>query len=259
MGKTAAGAQRSPRRKGGIGVMGTPMNILALSTSTQRGSAAVFDDGAELATVAYADLKGHAERIFAAIDAALAEAGLPRAALSAVACDTGPGSFTGARVGVASVKGIALALGLPVVGVLSLEAMAAAAFGEGAAREGDVVLAAIDAKKSEIFVAAYALDGGSLQPILPPCCRAALPEALTLPGQERRVIVVGEVAAALGPCPALARGPALDLPDAAWVARLAAARLARGAGLDPAALEPTYVRAPDAIPLAAAPGGGSAP
>ena len=234
------------------------MNILALSTSTHRGSAAVFNDGSALATVAYADLKGHAERIFAAIDEALAEAGLSRAALSSVACDTGPGSFTGARVGVASVKGIALGLGLPVVGVLSLEAMAAAAFGQGAAGEGDVVLAAIDAKKNELFVAAYALEDGSLQPILAPCCRAALPEALTLltqptqPTQQRRVVVVGEVAASLGPCPALARGPALDLPDAAWVARLAAARLARGANVDPAALEPTYVRPPDAIPLAAA-------
>lgn len=239
--------------------MGATMNLLALSTSTQRGSAAVFDDGASLATIAYADLKGHAERIFAAIDEALAKAHLHRAELSAVACDTGPGSFTGARVGVASVKGIALALGLPVVGVLSLEAMAAAAFGEDAAGEGDVVLAAMDAKKNEVFLAAYALEDGSLRAILPPCCRAAQPEALTLPGEERRVVVIGEVAAAMDLRLSIARGPALDLPDAAWVARLAAARLAKGAGVDPAALEPTYVRAPDAIPLAGAPQGGPTP
>jgi tRNA threonylcarbamoyladenosine biosynthesis protein TsaB len=239
------------------------MKILALSTSTPRGSAAVFDDGAALAAVAYADLKGHAERIFAAIDAALAEAGVDRAELSAVACDVGPGSFTGARVGVASVKGIALALGVPVVGVVSLEAMAAAAFGERAAGEHDVVLAAIDAKKNELFLAAYALSAGALCPILPPCCCAQLSDALPRMEQERRIVVVGEAVASLDPGVAsrahLARGPALDLPDAVWVARLAAARLAAGAGVDPAVLEPCYVRPPDARPLSFEPEGGPTP
>jgi tRNA threonylcarbamoyladenosine biosynthesis protein TsaB len=233
------------------------MKILALSTSTPRGSAAIFDEGAALAAVAYADLKGHAERIFAAIDAALAEAGVARAELSALACDVGPGSFTGARVGVASVKGIALALGVPVVGVLSLEAMAAAAFGERAAGEGDVVLAAIDAKKNEVFLAAYAFDAEALRPILSPCCCADLSSALPLLGQPRRVVVVGEIAASVdlraAPRVELARGPALDLPCAVWVARLAAARLAAGAGVDPAVLEPFYVRAPDAKPLSFVP------
>src|SRR4051812_25416291 len=107
------------------------MKVLALSTSTPRGSVAVVDDGAVLASVAYVDLKSHAERIFGSIDLALAKAGLERSTIAAVACDLGPGSFTGVRVGVASAKGIALALGVPVFGVSSLEVMAAAAFTEG--------------------------------------------------------------------------------------------------------------------------------
>ncbi len=80
----------------------------------------------------------------------------------------GPGSFTGVRVGVASAKGIAFALGVPVVGVVSLEAMAAAAFAAGEAGAGDVVLAAIDAKKGEVYVAAYGAGGEAL---VAPCAR----------------------------------------------------------------------------------------
>jgi tRNA threonylcarbamoyladenosine biosynthesis protein TsaB len=237
------------------------MKILALSTSTARGSAAVLDDGTALATIAYADIKGHAERIFGALDDALAEARLGRGDIEALACDVGPGSFTGVRVGVASVKGIALALDLPCVGVCSLEAMAAAAFADGAAGEGDVVVAAIDAKKGEVFLAAYACGpSGELTPVLEPCHREATRGALVLPGESRRMVVVGEIAAALLGEPnaaapvapaGIARGPSLDLPDALWIARLAVARFVDSAATDPAALEALYVRAPDAKPQTA--------
>src|SRR5262249_49911307 len=125
------------------------MNVLALSTSTPRGSAALVRDGETLAAVAYADLEGHAERIFAAIDAVLAQAGVDRGALDGTACDVGRGSFTGVRVGVSAAKGIAMALDRPLLGVTSLEAMAAAAFAAGAAAAGDVAAPTIDAKKSE--------------------------------------------------------------------------------------------------------------
>lgn len=221
------------------------MTILALSTSTSRGGAAVLGAGAS----AYADLAGHAERIFAAIDAAIEGAGITRASLTAVACDIGPGSFTGVRVGVATAKGIAIGLGLKVIGVPSLAAMAAAAFGEGAAGEHDLVLAAIDAKKGEVFVAVY---DASLATVVPPEARPADVASLRMePADGRRVVVVGEVAAALGMADAarLARGPSLDAPDAAWIARRAAIVLARGGACDPALIEPLYGREPDALPM----------
>jgi tRNA threonylcarbamoyladenosine biosynthesis protein TsaB len=227
------------------------MKILALSTSTPRGSAVVIADGRVLGTGGYVDLQGHAERIFEAIDAALAAAGLGRGAIAAIACDQGPGSFTGVRVGVASAKGIALGLGVPLAGVISLEAMAAAAFGEGAATAEDVVLAAIDAKKDEVFVAAYALVDGVVRALAPPRCAPRTATALTIPGETRRIVIIGEVVASIDPLPSgLSRAPALDLPDAAWIGRLAAIRLAAGEGCDPALLEPLYVRPPDAVPLA---------
>ncbi len=221
------------------------MTILALSTSTSRGGAAVLGAGAS----AYADLAGHAERIFTAIDAAIEGAGITRASLTAVACDIGPGSFTGVRVGVATAKGIAIGLGLKVIGVPSLAAMAAAAFGEGAASEHDLVLAAIDAKKGEVFVAVY---DASLAAVVPPEARPAEIASLRMePADGRRVVVVGEVAAALGMADAtrLARGPSLDAPDAAWIARRAAIVLERGGACDPALIEPLYGRAPDALPM----------
>ncbi|MEP7125912.1 MAG: tRNA (adenosine(37)-N6)-threonylcarbamoyltransferase complex dimerization subunit type 1 TsaB [Byssovorax sp.] len=227
------------------------MKILALSTSTPRGSSVVLEDDTVLGTGGYVDLQGHAERLFEALDRALAAAGLDRSALAAVAVDQGPGSFTGVRVGVASAKGIALGLALPLLGVISLEAMAAAAFGEGAAAADDVVVAAIDARKDEVFVAAYTLVNGGIHALAPPRCAPRAASALDLPGETRRIVIVGEVVATLDPLPpGLARGPALDLPDAAWVGRLAARRLASGEPSDPALVEPLYVRPPDAKPLA---------
>lgn len=218
------------------------MTILALSTSTSRGGAAVLGAGAS----AYADLAGHAERIFTAIDAAIEGAGITRASLTAVACDIGPGSFTGVRVGVATAKGIAIGLGLKVIGVPSLAAMAAAAFGEGAASEHDLVLAAIDAKKGEVFVAVY---DASLAAVVPPEARPAEVASIRMePADGRRVVVVGEVAAALG-MSRVTRGLSLDSPDAAWIARRAAIVLERGGACDPAQIEPLYGRAPDALPM----------
>ena len=227
------------------------MKILALSTSTPRGSAVVLEHGLVLGSGGYVDLLGHAERLFEAIDAALTAAGLDRAAIAAVACDCGPGSFTGVRVGVASAKGIAVGLGVPLLGVVSLEAMAAAAFDEAAATEADVVVAAIDAKKDEVFVAAYAMVEGVLVTVAPPRCASRSLEALTILGETRRIVLVGEVVASIDPPPpGFARGAMLDLPDASWVGRLAAKRVATGVDGDPSLLEPLYVRPPDAKPLA---------
>lgn len=231
------------------------MKILALSTSTHRGSAALVRDGEALAEVAYADLQGHAERLFEAVDALLARAGERRGSIEGLACDVGPGSFTGVRVGVASAKGMAFGLGLPLAGVVSLQAMAAAAFAAGEAGPGDVVVAAVDAKKSEVFVAAY---DASEKVLVAPCTRAIGPEAFAIVEAPAggRLVVVGEVAAtvALPEGMRLARGPALDLPDAVWIARLAAPRM--GSAGDGDEVEPLYVRPPDAV---VSPGRGTLP
>lgn len=227
------------------------MRVLGVSTSTARGSVALVDDGRILGAASYVDLQGHAERIFSAIDEALAAAGVDRRGIDALACDVGPGSFTGVRVGVAAVKGIALALGLRAAPVVSLEAMAACAL---EASEPPLAIAAgllvpmIDAKKGEIFVGAY---DASMTARLSPCHlpRGDVAPLLRELAAEGRLILVGEIAAELEDLPGERAGERLGggagLPDAASVARRGLVVLGQ-MPCDPADLEPLYVRAPDA-------------
>lgn len=232
------------------------MSLLAVTTSTHRGGVAVLEADRVVGSATYVDPKGHAEQLFGAIERALAgEAATPsslreaRTGLRALACDVGPGSFTGVRVGVASLKGLAVSMGLPLVGVGSLEVMAHAAFRLGLVPSGSVVLATLDAKKGEIFAGAY--DQHGVEVLAP--THVARSEAGALlaslpPGSVCRV--VGEIAAELPELlPLFVHAPETFLPDAAELARLAVRRLASTLGTAPALLEPSYVRAPDAKPM----------
>lgn len=234
------------------------MKVLALSTSTHRGSAAVLEDDRLLGKSAYADLGGHAERIFSAVTEALDAANTRRSEIGLVVSDVGPGSFTGVRVGVASAKGLSLGLGVPLVGVGSLEAMAAAAFSTGVAGPQNAVVTVLDAKKQEFFLAVYDATGHALR----------TPEHLSF-GDAARIVrtelseflhgivgicVVGEAAIlerSLGVL--VVRGAEVDLPDAAVIGRLGYQRFASLGGrvevFDPGGLEPSYVRPPDAKPM----------
>ncbi len=234
------------------------MKVLALSTSTHRGSAAVLDDDRVLGVSGYADLGGHAERIFATVSEALDAAAVSRSEIALVACDIGPGSFTGVRVGVASAKGLALGLGVPLVGVGSLEAMADAAFATGAARPQDVVATFLDAKKQEFFLAVYDASGQTLRaPAHVPVAEASRIVEMELSRflQENVAICLVGEAALLEPSLAvgLVRGPMVDLPDAVAIGKLGWRRFALAgadvATFDPALAEPSYVRPPDAKPM----------
>jgi tRNA threonylcarbamoyladenosine biosynthesis protein TsaB len=95
---------------------------------------------------------GHATRLLAMTGALLAEAGIGWSALERIAVGVGPGTFTGLRVGVATARGLAQSLGVELVGVSSLRALAEVADEGG----GGPVMAAIDARRGEVFIAAYA-------------------------------------------------------------------------------------------------------
>jgi len=228
------------------------MRALSIDTSTHRASVVLWEDGTCLAREYNVDPARHAEALIGLIDRALATAGWNKTQIDLIASCVGPGSFTGLRVGLATAKGIALALDRPIIGVGSLEAMAAAAFAgpwDSASAEGAAVVALLDARKEEVFWAAYAADGAKL----------AGPGHLRLEGigavwellAERRIMVVGEVAAQVDrttPAIEIHRSLETDLPDAAVVARVAAARLEREGRDDLDALEPIYVRPPDITP-----------
>ncbi|HXK26563.1 MAG TPA: tRNA (adenosine(37)-N6)-threonylcarbamoyltransferase complex dimerization subunit type 1 TsaB [Myxococcota bacterium] len=183
-----------------------------------------------------------AQTLLPAIADLLAEAGVALADVEAFAISIGPGSFTGLRVGLATLKGLAFGSGLPAVAVPTLAALAAdAPPGEGA------VVAALDARRGEVYAAAFDPKAGHALAWLPEGVyrAAALADALPLPCR-----VVGEGAAiAAGALRARGAGVLLHpecAPHAEAVGRLAQRMLARGEGVDPASLVPRYVRRAEA-------------
>ncbi|WP_127520336.1 tRNA (adenosine(37)-N6)-threonylcarbamoyltransferase complex dimerization subunit type 1 TsaB [Mesorhizobium sp. Z1-4] len=133
------------------------MKILAIDTAANLCAACIFDTQAGELGRAVHDLgKGHAEHLMSTIDEALAAANSGYADLGLIAVSVGPGSFTGIRVGVAAARGLALALGIPSVGVTTLDAMAAEAWRNFA---GKGLLAAIDARREQIYVAVFDISG----------------------------------------------------------------------------------------------------
>jgi tRNA threonylcarbamoyl adenosine modification protein YeaZ len=137
------------------------MILLAIDTSASLCAASVYDGtaDAELGREVLDIGKGHAERLIGVIDHALAQALRSYKDLDRIGVSIGPGSFTGVRVGVATARGLALALDIPAVGVNSLEALAA----EAQAKLPDrVILAAIDGRRGDLYCAVHAPDGSVL-------------------------------------------------------------------------------------------------
>lgn len=132
------------------------MRILTVDTATRRGMVAAVEDGEIVASAEHDRPTAHAERLFGMVDEVLTAAGWEASSVELLAVGQGPGSFTGVRVGMAAAKGIGFSLSTPIVGVVSLDAMAHA----GRRRAGAVpVLALIDAKKGEVFAACYGASG----------------------------------------------------------------------------------------------------
>lgn len=241
------------------------MLILAADTSTNAGSLALVDATAESLRVLVErswDLAGgaqgnrrpkapnHSDRIVPEIEEMLVDSGISYADLGGVACAAGPGSFTGLRVALSALKGIAFARDLPLAGVSTLEALA-----WNAPFSARRVVAMLDARKSEVYAAVF--DATSGMPVrvredavLPP---GPFLESLRDDGEP--VVFVGDGAPAyralvtgiLGDRAAILDGSA-NLPRAGNVARIAAPMLAAGrtAATEPAALAPRYLRRPEA-------------
>jgi tRNA threonylcarbamoyladenosine biosynthesis protein TsaB len=191
--------------------------------------------------------RGHAQEILGMVDRILAQGGVTLASLSGIAAGIGPGSFTGVRVSVAVAQGLAFGAGLPVVPVTSLEALALAAIGRGAAR----ALACLDARMGEVYWGCYVAQPAGLlsaagAPAVGPPAGVRLPEADPRLGSGPFVGIGRGFAVypELADIPGLSVDPgdARALPQAGEMARLGAARLAAGGGIDPQFLEPLYVR-----------------
>jgi tRNA threonylcarbamoyladenosine biosynthesis protein TsaB len=223
--------------------------VLALDTSAAASAAVVDDAGRTLATRSSGETRRHAEALTPLLDAVLADAGVARTALTAVVVGTGPAPFTGLRVGLVTARTLGLALGIPVHGVSSLDALALAAVG-GADPDGREVLVVTDARRREVYWARYrAVVGTGTLPAVEAVAGPGVDTPAALAGQGVADLLV--VGAGTELYPELLPGtPAVV--DPADLARVALARLAVGGpGLE-LSTEPLYLRRPDAVPPAAA-------
>ncbi|UHQ24231.1 tRNA (adenosine(37)-N6)-threonylcarbamoyltransferase complex dimerization subunit type 1 TsaB [Lysobacter sp. 5GHs7-4] len=239
------------------------MKLLAFETATEVCSVALWIDGEvrerhELAP------RRHAELSLPWAEQLLADAGLRKSQLDAIALGRGPGAFTGVRLAIAIGQGIALALDRPIVAVSTLATLALQARtssssaidvgrDDGAAAPARV-LASIDARMGEIYTGAFELRDGDAFALSAEAVLA--PEAATLPDERDGWLGVGTgFGAAEG---ALARHfqgrfagiDAAALPHAADLARLAVAAYARGEALAPERVEPAYLRNNVALTIA---------
>lgn len=131
------------------------MKILSVDTSTWAETVAVMEDGNLLSERIVVERESHNRRLLETIDSLLRDLELSIGDIDAFSVGLGPGSFTGIRIGITTVKALAWSLGKPVVGISSLDALAAP-FGSG---DDYYVCPMIDARKREVYYAFYRADG----------------------------------------------------------------------------------------------------
>lgn len=223
------------------------MKLLAIETATEACSVALSIDGEMRERFEIAPRR-HAELVLPWCDALLSEAGVSRGQLDAIAVGRGPGAFTGVRLAIAIAQGIALGLDRPLVPLSTLQVLAAGVN----AREGDRVLAAIDARMHEIYWTGYRLHDGALEEISPE--RVVPSSQVMVEGAGWHGIGTGFAAEqsqlATRLASQLATIDASALPHAADLARLAVAAFARGGAVSPDLVEPAYLRNNVALTLA---------
>jgi tRNA threonylcarbamoyladenosine biosynthesis protein TsaB len=219
--------------------------VAAIETTGATGSVALLRGDALLGEETLGEGTTHGVSLHPALERLLRAAGLAARDIGLVVAGTGPGSFTGMRVGVGAARSLAFAVGCPVVGVPSFDALAA-----GAPPGPPAVAAVRDARREEVYFALYgeAAADGTRRTLTPPCRRAVAAAAGSLPGG---CLVLGEFRsgpAALAKAPGVRAGTAEEsLVRASLLARLGRAAFLRG-GIPPAeTVLPLYLQEPLAL------------
>ncbi len=211
------------------------MRVLAVDTTTARGSVALVSEDGVLAEARVVTADGHSGWLLPAVDALLRGTGVEPRALDVFAVTTGPGSFTGLRVGLSSVQGLALASGKPCVGLSALDLLALAAAGRGAP-----IVAVMDAFRGETYVGVYDAEARALQ-----AERVGLLDDVVRDLPAHALFVGDAVASQRARIAALvpgARFAELDLFLAVPLGRAALDHARRGLTVSPSELRPRYLR-----------------
>jgi tRNA threonylcarbamoyladenosine biosynthesis protein TsaB len=222
------------------------MRVLAIDTALAACSAAILDTGRSgiIASESLPMVRGHAEALMPLLGRVAAAASMAFRDFDRVVVTTGPGSFTGLRVGIAAARGIALAIAKPAIGLSTLSAYAAPYLADD---ERAPVVVAIDARHAHVYLQVFAAGGRTITgPRLAPLGEAVRAAA----GAPARIIgsaaqLVADRLAVTDAAPLIV-DPS-GAPDIAWVARTGAAM---PEGQSPPT--PQYLRAPDAQPQHAA-------
>ena len=212
--------------------------FLCLDTATPTARVAVLDGAGAVRFAAEATAERHSSHVLPLCAEALRAVSITPADLAGIACGGGPGSFTGLRVGLSTVKGLALPTGVPLYVVSSLHAMALDIL---AARDGVTAVPCLDAGKGEVYVGGYVSGGATLVRETAADCRiaaaafgdwlAALPTPAVAGNGAERHAVAGRIAVAG--------------PTAVSIGRLALLQRARGEADSLASAVPIYGRPPD--------------
>ena len=223
------------------------MKVLGVDTSTSCGSLGIIDDDAVVAEYALLRDETHSTRLVPAIQALLKEARLDLNKIDGMAVSLGPGSFTGLRVGLSAVKGLALAAERPVVGVPTLDALAF-----NLPFTPYVICPLVDARKGEVYTALYKDgEGGRVEQLTPYQVVAPLDLLEKLPLQETiflgdGVEVYGELIKERFGEKALFAPPHLRFLRGSTVAEIGLQRFKKGETDDISSMVPIYVRPSDA-------------
>jgi len=138
------------------------MRILGIETATRVCAAAITEGGRVSAERIIIEKQVHSEKLIPLIRECLVQSKIGLPGLDGIAVSIGPGSFTGLRIGLSVVKGLAYAAGKPILGVPTLEALAFKSIIDKTASEGDILLPMIDARRDEVYFAAYTVKDGAL-------------------------------------------------------------------------------------------------
>jgi tRNA threonylcarbamoyladenosine biosynthesis protein TsaB len=221
------------------------MKVLGIDTSTSCGSVGLVDEGRIIAEHLLNTPVTHSERLLAAIDLVLQEGGCSIKDLDGWAISLGPGSFTGLRIGVSTVKGLSYATGKPVAGVPTLDALASQV-----SFTPYLICPVLDARKKEVYASFYRYGQENLERQSP--YQAIRPEHL-IKTIEERTIFIGEGVRTYGSLlktslPSLASfaSSSLNILHGSTVAALGLDLLRRGETLDLSTFTPIYIRPSEA-------------